>query len=297
MDINATTLRELMIGNRATFQRALSSRENADDHRRVATVVNSTSRTTRFPWLGQAPMMREWLGERVVKRLQAHSYQITNKRFEMTVGVPVDAIEDDEFGTYAPLFQEMGMSAAEWPNKTVFSFLREDGENAEKPAYDGKAFFAVDHDFGGTYSNLAAGGGTPWYLLDVSRPIKPLFWQLRKKPDFVPKNNVTDDNVFFDDEILYGSKARGAAGWGLPQLAYKSYLTLDETNFRTARAAMMGLRNDEGSSLGIMPRLLVVPPELEVTAEKLLKASFNDAGATNVNSGKAELFVTNYVAE
>lgn len=61
-----------------------------------------------------------------------------------------------------------------------------------------------------------------WYLLDVSRPIKPIIFQQRKKPKFISKTNENDDNVFFNKEFVYGADCRDNAGYGLWQLAYGS---------------------------------------------------------------------------
>lgn len=61
-----------------------------------------------------------------------------------------------------------------------------------------------------------------WYLLCTKRYIKPLVYQEREKPKLVCKNKETDDNVFFNDEVLYGIKARYNVGFGLWQLAYGS---------------------------------------------------------------------------
>lgn len=63
---------------------------------------------------------------------------------------------------------------------------------------------------------------TQWYLLCTKRYIRPLVFQEREKPVLVAKNKDTDDNVFFQNEYLYGVKARYNAGYGLWQLAYGS---------------------------------------------------------------------------
>lgn len=61
-----------------------------------------------------------------------------------------------------------------------------------------------------------------WFLLDISKPVKPLIFQQRKKPEFVSKDNIKDDNVFFNKEFVYGVDSRDNAGYGLWQLAYGS---------------------------------------------------------------------------
>jgi phage major head subunit gpT-like protein len=67
-----------------------------------------------------------------------------------------------------------------------------------------------------------AGNPTAWFLLDTTKPIKPLIFQQRKKPQFVAKDSLNDDNVFFNKEFIYGADSRDNAGYGLWQLAYGS---------------------------------------------------------------------------
>lgn len=55
---------------------------------------------------------------------------------------------------------------------------------------------------------------TAWYLLCTKRAIKPFIWQLRMPPEFVVLTKPDDHNVFNFDEFLYGTRARGVAGYG-----------------------------------------------------------------------------------
>lgn len=50
-----------------------------------------------------------------------------------------------------------------------------------------------------------------WWLLDVSKPLKPFMLQVRNNPVFTYLTNPTDANVFMQDRFIYGCKARGAA--------------------------------------------------------------------------------------
>lgn len=296
MDINRTTLNDLYVGYKGHYQRGLRSRATADAWRRIATLIPSMTAKEVYPWLGQWPKMREWLGDRVIKQLAAHRYEIKNKPFETTVEVERETIEDDSFGVYGPLFEELGIAVAEWPSEVVFAVLKL-GETAL--GYDGVPFFSATHphELAGNVSNLGAGAAAPWYLLDTTRALKPLIWQLRKQPNFVRKDQETDENVFHRKTYIYGVDARGNAGFGLWQLAYKSKATLDEAGLIAALQALREMTNDEGSDLGITPNLLVVPPELEIPAKKLVTAAQNASGATNVLSGLAEVYVTNLVRE
>lgn len=61
-----------------------------------------------------------------------------------------------------------------------------------------------------------------WFLLDVSKAIKPLVFQERRKPEFVAHTNPDNDKVFMEKKFVYGVDARGNAGYTLWQLAYGS---------------------------------------------------------------------------
>lgn len=71
--------------------------------------------------------------------------------------------------------------------------------------------------------DLGVRGGTSasdWYLLDVNGAVKPLILQLRMAPELrVPK--LDDASVVEKDTLRYTSKARGEAGYGVPQTAFK----------------------------------------------------------------------------
>lgn len=62
-----------------------------------------------------------------------------------------------------------------------------------------------------------------WFVLDASKPVKPLIFQMRKRPEFVsmddPKQSET---VFMRKKYLYGVDARYNVGYGLYQLAVGS---------------------------------------------------------------------------
>lgn len=67
-----------------------------------------------------------------------------------------------------------------------------------------------------------AGKDKAWFLLDTSRPLKPLIFQERKPAKFVSKTDETDDNVFMDKKFLYGADSRCNVGYGFWQMAYGS---------------------------------------------------------------------------
>jgi len=62
---------------------------------------------------------------------------------------------------------------------------------------------------------------TVWYVADLSAPIKPLILQKRKEVELVAKVSLTDDNVFWQREFIWGVDCRGVAGYGPWWLMFK----------------------------------------------------------------------------
>lgn len=63
---------------------------------------------------------------------------------------------------------------------------------------------------------------TAWFLLDVSRPVKPFIYQETKAPHLVSQTDPQSDSVFLRGEYLYGVEAEGNSGYGFWQLCYGS---------------------------------------------------------------------------
>lgn len=150
MIINTKNLKSLQAGYQAAFNGAFEG--TPTDFQKVAMVVPSTTSKEIYGWLGQFPKFREWIGEREIQNMSASDYTLVNRHFENTISVNRDEIEDDVYGIYTPLFQDMGRSGAELPDDLVFEALA--GGFTGK-CFDGKAFFATDHKVGkNTVSNM-----------------------------------------------------------------------------------------------------------------------------------------------
>jgi phage major head subunit gpT-like protein len=265
----------------------------------LATVVPSATSEEHYGWLGTMPRFREWLGDRQINSLKSGDYFIRNRDFELTIGVDRNDIEDDKLGIYTPLIQSLGQESKTHPDELVFSLLAGGFTNL---CWDGQFFFDTDHPVVlpngdmGTWSNFQGGSGTPWYLLDLSRPLKPLVFQKRKDYAFVSMTNPDDEAVFTRKEFRFGVDARCNVGYGLPQLAYASRQTLDLTNYAAARAALGSVKGDGGKVLAISGTHLVVPPSLERAGAEVVKAMRGANGADNVMAGTAQLMVVPWLA-
>jgi phage major head subunit gpT-like protein len=297
MIINSGNLAILFRAFNAAFQKGFTG--VAPMWNRIATEVPSTTGTEDYGWLGSIPGMREWVGDRQINNLKQHDYSIKNKPFELTVGVPRDKVDDDQYGVYAPMMETLGQTANEHPDTLIFALL---AAGFTTPCYDGQNFFDADHPViqaDGTeasVSNIQSGSGDPWFLMDTRRPLKPLILQRRKRPEFVRKDDPKDDNVFNRNELVYGVDDRKNVGFGFWQMAFGSKAALDGANFDAAMAAMGAMKKDHGAPLGVMPDLLVVGPSNRAKAKAVIEAERLASGASNTNYQAVDVLVVPWLA-
>lgn len=293
--VTDSILSGLRTGFNAAYKRGAG---RAPGHwQKVATRIPSTSASNTYGWLGQFPKLTEWVGDRAVKDMKEHGYVVTNKLYEGTVGVKRTDIEDDNLGIYAPMFEEMGYAAATHPDELVFGLL---GKGFSTNCYDGQFFFDKDHPVavnvdgtGGnaTVSNLidaaeSPESKTPWYLLDVSRTLKPLIFQERTSPELQAITDGKNDTVFMKDQYLYGVRYRCNVGFGFWQQAVAVRDDLTAANFEKALGLMQSFQADGGRPLGLgtggkAGTLLVVPPPLYAAARKLIAVELVSGGESN----------------
>jgi phage major head subunit gpT-like protein len=288
MQITPQALRSLSNGFNAAFKGSFAQVQSQKDL--VAMTVPSTNAAENYGWMKDLPTMREWLGERVINNLESVHYLVTNRKFESTIGVKRDHIEDDSLGLYSTIFADIGEDAALHPDDLVWAKLQAGFDAAGGLAFDGQYFFDSDHigyDENGketSYSNVQAGAGAPWFLMDLSRnKRKPLGIQMRSAVEMTTLNKAEDENVFLRDEYLYGVRARYEAFFAWYQLAFGSKAELNATNYEAARNAMgTQKRAGSGRPLGISATHLIYGQSNEAKALELIMRERDASGASNI---------------
>ncbi|MGV6839990.1 MAG: Mu-like prophage major head subunit gpT family protein [Planktomarina sp.] len=301
MIVTDASLAALMTGFKKSFGDQFAAFKAKAEYEKIATVIPSSTRSNTYGWLGDFPEMREWIGDRVIKDMETHSYSITNKTFETTVGVKKTDIEDDNLGVYTHRFGAMAQRAAQQPDKLVFNLLKKGHETL---CFDGQNFFDADHpafDSTGqavTVSNVDSSGGTApyWYVMDTNQVLKPMIFQQRKAPEFVSKEDPKNsDHVFMKNEYLFGVEARCNVGFGFWQMAYASNAPLNGDNLSKAMVAMQSHYDTAGEPIYIEPSLLVVPPTLQAAANKTVKAMLIDGGNSNPHYDTVDVLSTSWL--
>lgn len=118
----------------------------------VSNLFGSDQASEQYPFLGQNPRMREWLGGRQAKGLRSSSLTITNKHYEATLEIALRDLRRDKTPQLAARISEFADEGdAHWG--TLVSTLIQNGPSTA--CYDGQYFFDTDHTEGdsGTQDN------------------------------------------------------------------------------------------------------------------------------------------------
>lgn len=298
-------LKKLDTQFRAEFSKGIAHIQ--PQYLKIAMTVPSNTAINTYGFMRAFPKMTEWVGKRTIKNMSAVGMVLENKRYETTVGVPREAIEDDQVGLFRNMMAQAGQSAAELPDELIFKLLLA-GESTL--CYDGQNFFDTDHPFyqdvdgtnaGSPQSNITTGsdsGAKSWYVLDTNNVIKPFIFQERTKPEFEGKFDPSkSDVVFTEDVYLWGVRYRCNAGFGFWQLAHKAkQLNLTADNLMAVITKMTTLKADGGAFINVRPTTLLVPPSLEKAALDICNADVIN-GTTNTLKGRLQVMVSPYIIE
>lgn len=96
-----------------------------------------------------------------------------------------------------------------------------------------------------------------------------------------------DGQYFFDTDHPVNMDDAGSA----TQANKFTGKALSSTTYGEVRAAMSALKGADGQPLGVMPNLLVVPPQLEGAARTILTAERGTDGSTNIWKDSAKVLV------
>lgn len=140
MLINKDTLSSLFTGLKTIFHNTLKAQSGT--WQKTAMEVPSTGAGEDYAWLSRFPKLRKWVGDKVVKNLEAGKYYKANEDWETTISVKRNDIEDDRLGLYNNQAMQAGESAAE-----LHDIIVDDLKNNAfaQTGIDGQYFYDTDH--------------------------------------------------------------------------------------------------------------------------------------------------------
>ena len=135
-------------GLKAVFKNAYDTAWDASILSRIATHILSSQDSEDYPWMGATPKLREFNGPRELANLANFNYNIKNKKWENTIGIPREDIEDDKYGIIKLRVQQLAQEAARYPEELAITAIQTAlgaPTAAASIGYDGQGFFDTDH--------------------------------------------------------------------------------------------------------------------------------------------------------
>lgn len=135
-----------------TFYKRLNENAGMEWINAISNYFSSDQDTEDYRWIGQSPIMREWVGGRHAKGFVSNGISIANKHFEATLDIPVKHLRRDKTGQIRARIGELATRT-----NSHWALLLSDliSRGGEQNCYDGKPFFAENHKEGksGNQSN------------------------------------------------------------------------------------------------------------------------------------------------
>lgn len=135
--------KSLLYGSKAQF---LGGRQAWPSQRQfVASPAASTGEKETYVGLGASPFPVEAVDQVQVRGLNERYIEITNKGWEVTLGVTHNAINDDRVGHVLPWMRTAGERFEQHMDERVFAALDAGDGSTYGLCYDGQNFFSASH--------------------------------------------------------------------------------------------------------------------------------------------------------
>lgn len=140
----------LDVGMKTNFMRGFEGVESIYD--KVCMTVKSDKDEEKYPFLGATAGLSEWTDERQHKDVAEYSFTIVNKKYEDTISIKREALEDNQYQSY--FLQALNMGSEVKRSYDVLFAAHVEAATSTN-AYDGQYFFDTDHSSknSGTQSN------------------------------------------------------------------------------------------------------------------------------------------------
>ncbi|MBO2589334.1 Mu-like prophage major head subunit gpT family protein [Shewanella algae] len=294
MATEAQVLEALQATMSAAYTRGLAAAK--PQWQMIATEVPSSGAANFYGWLKDLPGIVEWTGARQLADMGKHGYSIENKTFESSISVSREDVDDDQIGHYSVVAQNYGDQVAYFPDTLAYPLL---AAGFSTLCYDGQNYFDTDHPLettpATTFSNVVGDPltdtGEPWFLIDDTKVLKPVVFQNRRP--FVFKNmNPSEEYTWFNNKYAAGVDGRCNVGFSFPQLAIGSKAALTEANYEAAKKLLQKMKKVDGTPIGVRATKLVVGPDNEAAAKKLIARMLIEGGDTNIYYNDVEIVVS-----
>jgi phage major head subunit gpT-like protein len=174
MEVTQSALSVLFTQAEVKFGEALSTVEQWTPE--LASIMPSSSVQNIYAWMDRLPILRQWLGNRVINAVSTQARTVVNLPFEFTDALLKEDVMNDNFGLFNMNLKFMAMQAAKWSDQQIANYIINNAAaTAAAPVngYDGVPFFSTAHPTlgGGVAGSVPSGVGATQSNLFVSTPL------------------------------------------------------------------------------------------------------------------------------
>lgn len=121
----------------------------------IANEYTSDQLTESYRGLGNAPQLREWIGEKQIKQLNEFGFTISNKDYEATLRIFRKDLRREKISQLQAKASELALAAVDKKEELLLALIDTGDDGDLGLAYDGQFFFDTDHAVGesGTLNN------------------------------------------------------------------------------------------------------------------------------------------------
>lgn len=169
MDINNANLDLIFRAAANNFQAALTGTPTI--YGDLCTTIPMATRQVTQGWMDRLPMMRKWVGNRVVNSANAKAKPYLAVPYEHTLGLSKWDILDDLLGIFNLAVMMQAEAVAKQPDQLLWDFTQVAASNAAL-GYDDVPVFSTDHPIlGGIAGGVPAGTPATQSNLYVNTPL------------------------------------------------------------------------------------------------------------------------------
>lgn len=128
----------------------------------IATVMTGVGPVTEMKWLGDVPVMTEWIGNRKINRLRAESHTLRTKWYANGIEIDHDDLAEDKLGIVRPRITALAKMGPRKIDSLVVDYYTSGFAATLGTTFDGQYLFDTDHtidtaDGSTSQSNLQTG--------------------------------------------------------------------------------------------------------------------------------------------
>ncbi len=236
--------------------------------------------------LGGLGAAAEWLNKRVLHRVAEFGIRFVGKVYANGIQEKKEVIRVSPVATAAKYGAMLAKDAAGFGNTKFIDALKNNVPGFDRDAWFGDHTFSDEPD-AVVQSNLIAGSGPTWYLLNEESFVEAT----AEDYHFQTYGGDNTQIDFMEDSLGLGWRAVKIFAPGFWANAVASKATLTSENLNGAITVQSKFKNDKGVRIGAKAKYLVVPRSLSAAAEKLIKAALVEGGNTNTDLGRLTLVV------